>query len=449
MARNGARLEFTGLVRRPCPMMFPTGQKLLFFSHLIALRRHHGGCVYPHAILSALHRRGIRIEYAWLGQPLSSLRRLMHDPLDADFIHRGWVRGARRVGRFLVPDSPTAFFRPSSTPPHGDAGHEHLATAAEQAFASDVVNRAGATAVLVDGTATLTILDRLAPAVRARLHVAVLTHNVNSRRTALHRAHGHPPDFLPMTADEEEALLARADTVVAIQEREAETFRAMLPGHAVVTVPMPVTPGPVAGDASPRPCLFLGGHSGHNLAALRWLLEEIWPRVRAAEPAAQLVIAGTVAAAAVPAPPGVRLAGPVDDLPRLYAETGLSLVPLPMGTGLKIKLVEAMGHGHPVVTTSAGAEGFAELEAGRVAVVADDPAEFAEELVELLRRPAWRETVALRQRAWLARTLAPDTAIAPLARLWAAGVPARGDGARLATTSAPCPPAAGSGIATH
>lgn len=399
--------------------MFTSGERLLFFSHLIALPRHHGGCVYPHALLTALHRRGIRIDYAWLGQPLSGLRWLMHDPLDADFIHRGWVRGTRRLGRFLVPELPSAFFPPRGTPLGGVDAHEHLATPAEQAFAAEVVRRSGATAVLVDGTATLTILDRLPPAERARLHVGVLTHNVNSRRTDLYRAHGEQPDFLPMTPGEEAALLARADTVIAIQEREAEAFRAMLPGRPVVTVPMPVTPQPVVARSEPRPCLFVGGFSGHNLAALRWLLREIWPRVRAAEPAAELVVAGTVGRAAGPPPPGVRIAGPVDDLPRLYAETALSLVPLPMGTGLKIKLVEAMGRGHPVVTTSAGAEGFAELEAGAVAVVADAPAAFAAAVVELLRRPEWRTAVARRQHAWVARTLDPDTAVAPLAALWA------------------------------
>jgi glycosyltransferase involved in cell wall biosynthesis len=400
--------------------MFSPDQRLLFFSHLIALPRHHGGCVYPHALLTALHQRGVKIDYAWLGSPLAGGRRLMHDPLDADFIHRGWVRGARRFGGFLVPELPAAFFSPRGTPVSGVETSEHLATEAEQIFAADVIRRSGATAILIDGTATLTILDRLTPDERARLHVGVLTHNLNSRRTDLYRAHGQPFDFLPMTAEEETALLARADTIVAIQEREAESFRTMLPEHAVVTVPMPITPGPAVRDGRMRPCLFVGGYSGHNLAALHWLLTDIWPLVRAAEPTAELIVAGTVGQATGAVPAGVHVIGAVADLKNLYAETCISLVPLPMGTGLKIKLVEAMGHGNAVVTTSAGAEGFAELESGEIAVVADEALSFAAAIVKLLWRSSWRESVALRQLNWVKRTLAPDVVIAPLAALWSA-----------------------------
>lgn len=398
--------------------MIPSGQTLLFFSHILALPHHHGGCVYPHALLTALHRRGVRIDYAWLAQPLSNVRRLMHDPLTALWIQRGWVRGARRIGRFLVPDSPAGFFAPRGDALNGIATGEHLATPAEQTFARAVIERTGATSVLVDGTATLTILDALPPALRATLRVGVLTHNVNSRRTELYRAHARVPDFLPMTVAEEIALLERADVVVAIQEREAETFRAFLPGLTVVTAPMPVVARPRVPAPATGTCLFVGGNAGHNVAALEWLLREVWPRVRAAEPAAALVVAGAVGQSVASPPPGVAIAGAVADLARIYAAADLSLVPLPLGTGLKIKLVEAMGHGHPVVTTPAGAEGFAALEAGQVAVVASAAADFAAAVVRLLRDPDWRETVVRRQLAWLASTLDPDTATAPLAALW-------------------------------
>lgn len=390
---------------------------LLFFSPLLAMPGQHGGCVYPHALLAELHREGVTIDYAWLGAPLENGRRLMRDPLAVSFVSRGWSRGTTKVGGFLVSDSPAGWFFPrrtSDTPPG-----EHLPTPAEQDFATRMIRRSGATAVLIDGTPTLPILDRLSAAERARLHVGVLTHNLNSKRTELYRAHGQPLDFLPMTAAEETALLARADLIVAIQEREAEAFRSMLPDRRVITVPMPVRaqPQPVERAVAGR-CVFVGGFSGHNIEALHWLLREIWPQVRAAHPAAELVVAGTVGQA-VPVPPvGVRLLGPVTDLETLYAETAVSLVPLPMGTGLKIKLVEAMGRGRPVVTTPAGAEGFTELESGEVAVVAESAAEFAAAVVKLLDSAAWRASVARRQLAWIEARLAPAEVLKPLHELW-------------------------------
>lgn len=398
--------------------MFSPGQHLLFFSHQIALPRLHGGCVYPHALLGALHRHGVKIDYAWLGQPLSGSRRLMRDPLDAPFIHRGWVRGARKLGRFLVPENTSTLFAPRDTALNDHPQGEHLATRAEQDFAADVIRRSGATAVLIDGTATLGILDTLTPDERAALHVGVLTHNLTSRRTDLYRAHGQPLDFFPMSAAEETALLARADTIVAIQEREAEAFRALLPGHSVITVPMPVEPNPAPGKLRLQPCLFVGGYSGHNLAALDWLLNVVWPLIRAAEPTAELIVAGTVGQSVVTPPAGVRIVGAVTDLKALYAETCVSLVPLPMGTGLKIKLVEAMGYGNAVVTTSAGAEGYPALESGQIAVIADEALPFAAAVVTLLWRPSWRERVAQRQLRWVRDTLNADRVIAPLAALW-------------------------------
>lgn len=396
--------------------MAPGRSPLLFFSPLLAMPDQHGGCVYPYALLAELHRQGVAIDYAWLGAPLGR-RRVMRDPLTRGFVRRGWVRGARKLGGFLIPDS-LAGWRGAASP-EASAGGEHLPTPDEQAFAARIIRQTAPAAVLVDGTCTLPILDRLTPAERASIRVGVLTHNVNSRRTELYRTHGQKLDFLPMTAAEETALLERADLVVAIQEREAETFRALLPGRRVVTVPMPVPPAPLPLEREiPGRCVFVGGFSGHNIEALHWLLTDIWPRVRAAHPGAELAVAGTVCQAVPSAPVGVRLVGPLGNLEAFYAEAAVSLVPLPMGTGLKIKLVEAMGRGRAVVTTAAGAEGFAEVEAGEVAVVAEQATEFAAAVVTLLADAPWRREVARRQLAWIERRLAPAEVVAPLAELW-------------------------------
>jgi hypothetical protein len=215
-------------------------RRLLFFSPLLAMPNQHGGCVYPYALLAELHRQDVAIDYAWLGAPLGK-RRFMRNPLADGFARRGWVRGARTVGGFLVPDSLAGWVHGSGVV---EQSGEHPPTPEEQAFAARVVRDSGASAVLVDGTHALPILDRLTPAERARLRVGVLTHNLNSRRTDLYRAHQQPLDFLPMTPAEETALLTRADLVIAIQEREANAFRSLLPGRRVVTVPMPVQSQP-------------------------------------------------------------------------------------------------------------------------------------------------------------------------------------------------------------
>ena len=394
--------------------------RLLFLSPLLAMPSQHGGCVYPHAILSELAKQGVAIDYAWTGAPLTNGRRWMRDPLNASYVSTSWVRGTRKLGSMLVPASTAGWLGKAETLPYtpSEYGGEHAATPAEQAFVKDVVTRLRPRAMLVDSTLLLTALDTLPPALRAQTHVAVLTHNLNSRRTDLYRAAGQPLDFLPMTRAEETALLARADTLVAIQEREAGDFREMLPAKKVVTVPMPFTPKPQPPSAEiPGRCLFVGGFSGHNIEAVKWLLADVWPLVSAECPEAELIIVGTVSRAVKDAPKSVRVLGPVDNLNDEYARASLCLVPLPLGTGLKIKLVEAMSYGRPVVTTPAGAEGFSEIENGQTVVVAESAHAYARATISLLRSPAQRQQVTTRQLAWVTTNLAPATVVHPLATL--------------------------------
>lgn len=397
-----------------------TGKRLLFFSPLLAMPSQHGGCVYPHAILTELHRQGAAIDYGWLGAPLTGGRRWMRNPLAATYVTSSWIRGTMRVGSVLLPTTfcgwlglrETLSYDPRSN------GSEHTATPAERRFATKFVRRLRPRTVLIDSTPMLTLLDDLPRSERANLQVAVLTHNLTYRRTELYRAHGQPLDFLPMTRDDETTLLARADVVIAIQEREAETFREMLPGKNVVTVPMPLItqPQPAATARAGR-CLFVGGYSGHNIEAVRWLLADIWPLIHAKLPQAEIVIAGTVSRSVENPPPGVRVIGPVENLKNEYAATSICLVPLPLGTGLKIKLVEAMSYGRAVLTTPAGAEGFVDLEANRVAVVADGAKAFAEQLIQLLGSEELRAQVAQRQVDWIENHLSPEKALAPLSAL--------------------------------
>lgn len=391
------------------------GRRLLFLSPLLAMPSQHGGCVYPHALLSHLHRLGLKIDYGWTGAPLFGGRRWMRNPLSADYVATSWIRDSVHAGDFLLPSTLRGWLgRPEPLPfdPRVNGG-EHPATAAERRFAARLVRRLRPRDVLVDSTPMLTLLDDLSPSERAGLRVAVLTHNLNSRRTDLYRQFGRPLDFLPVTRSEESTFLARADVVIAIQEREAESFREMLPGRTVLTVPMPqaLHPQPAASE-KPGRCLFVGGYSGHNIEAVRWVLSEVWPSVRAALPQAELAIAGTVGRSVTTPPAGVLVLGPVERLEQEYAAAQVCLVPLPLGTGLKIKLIEAMGFGRAVLTTPAGAEGFADLEAGSVAVVAGEAGRFASELVSLLSSADQRASVVKHQLDWLGHHMNPDAALA-------------------------------------
>ncbi len=386
---------------------------VLFVSPLLAMPNQHGGCVYPDAVMRALDAAGIVIDYAWLAWPLRGRRAMMRDPLRARYVRRGYVPGTSQFGGWRLRSlNDWQSHRSGST--NGNESLESLPGPEEQKFIRDLVRRTDARALLVDFTTTLAVLDGLSPADRAKLKVAVLTHNVIHRRTQLYRERNLTLDFRPFSRDEEAALLRRADVIVAIQEREAEEFREMVPDREVIVVPIPVELRSRASSGNAPRCLFVGGYSGHNLDGLQWFLSEVWPGVLAVQPDAEFDVVGTVGKAVPADAPRVRVHGPLSDLDSVYASACVCVVPLRFGTGLKIKLIEAMAYGRAVVSTPAGAEGFPELEGGELAPVAESGPDMVAAIVRLLCDHGLRETQVARQDSWLRSRFASDVAVRPL-----------------------------------
>lgn len=186
-------------------------------------------------------------------------------------------------------------------------------------------------------------------------------------------------------ATREFALLGLAGLVVAIQQEEAAAVQAKLPGHPVVVAPMAIAPAasPAAGD--PQRLLFVASQTKPNIEGLDWFVEKVWPALVREKPGLTLDVAGTVARGMGPMPRGVRLLGLVPNLDELYRQCGIVISPLRSGTGLKIKLIEAMSRGKAVVATPVTVQGVEDLVAGSVAV-ADEPDAFAHEILHLADR---------------------------------------------------------------
>lgn len=161
-------------------------------------------------------------------------------------------------------------------------------------------------------------------------------------------------------------------------------------------------------DREPARLLFLGSLDWRpNLDAVRLLLDDVFPRVRAAVPAATLALVGRHPPAwlrqrAADAP-GVELFADVPDVRPFLAGCGMLVVPLRIGGGSRLKILEALAAGTPVVSTTVGAEGLA-LTPGRDYVRADGPQTFADAVILGVRRPdELAETAEAGRRAVLAR----------------------------------------------
>jgi glycosyltransferase involved in cell wall biosynthesis len=184
----------------------------------------------------------------------------------------------------------------------------------------------------------------------------------------------------------------RACTVVSTPER-ALLADVLGDGRAIHVLPNGIAAAHYAvSDVAPQPdtLIFTGSFRyGPNYEAMRWFVGSVWPRVRQARPAARLLITGDGAELPLPATGGIERTGFVDDLRPLLSTAWLAVAPIFAGGGTRLKILEAMAAGTPVVSTSKGAEGI-DAVAGNHLLIADDPAAFAAHIVALLGDSALR-----------------------------------------------------------
>lgn len=145
-----------------------------------------------------------------------------------------------------------------------------------------------------------------------------------------------------------------------------------------------------------------------NQGAVRFLLEGVWPRIRAAQPGATLRIVGAHPPAwllrRAAADSRLTVTGYVPDLAAEWAATDVAVSPSLIGGGLLTKVAQPLAAGRPVVTTTLGNEGIA-APPGSAVEVADDPAAFAAAVLRLLTDRKHRAQLAAAGRAHVLATL--------------------------------------------
>lgn len=151
----------------------------------------------------------------------------------------------------------------------------------------------------------------------------------------------------------------------------------------------------------PETMLFLGSFRHHpNKEALEWFTRNVLPLVVKVRPRARLIVIGSDPPPkhSLPElPNAIELHGFVEDVRRPLAEYAVFICPILSGSGVRVKLLEAFAAGIPVVSTTIGAEGLAGSD-GEICVLADDPADFADKIVDLFDHPEKAETMAIRAR---------------------------------------------------
>ncbi|HTL30172.1 MAG TPA: glycosyltransferase [Tepidisphaeraceae bacterium] len=165
-----------------------------------------------------------------------------------------------------------------------------------------------------------------------------------------------------------------------------------------ITIPAAPSPEPAAANA----LLFIGtlGY-GPNIDAIRWFASEVLPLIWNENADVRFVVAGYGSAEAVAEglrDPRCTVHESPPDLGPLYDAASVVVTPVRMGGGTRIKILEALGHGRAVVSTSFAAEGLG-LRGGIDLEFADTPVEFAARCLDLLRNDQRRRILSSEGRA--------------------------------------------------
>ena len=243
------------------------------------------------------------------------------------------------------------------------------------------------------------------PVIRAHSQAKVMLRAHNVEHTIWRRvAQGERSPFkrwylkhlsLTLAAYEREHL-NDYDGVVSITENDAEQLRTMGCRRPMVAIPFGITPdGEVSVEEEPNSLFHIGSMDWMpNQEGVRWFLEQVWPKVHERMPQLTLYLAGRK----MPEDlmrldmEGVRVLGEVPDAMYFISSKQINVVPLLSGSGIRVKIIEAMSVGKVVVTTTIGAEGIGCTD-GVDVLIADTPEQYEDQLYRCVSDPAFRQEI--------------------------------------------------------
>jgi sugar transferase (PEP-CTERM/EpsH1 system associated) len=198
----------------------------------------------------------------------------------------------------------------------------------------------------------------------------------------------------------------RANAVLVTSEREQVTLKRLLPTSVIEVVPngVDIEHFRAAGGEQEveHRVVFTGTMDYYpNIDAVLFFARECWPRILAQVPTATWQIVGKNPPKVVrrlEEVPGVTVTGSVVDVRPYLAQAAVAIAPILIGSGTRLKILEAWAMGKAVVSTSIGYEGL-EAEVGKQLLVADEAEGLVQAIVELLRNPQQRQVLGAAGRA--------------------------------------------------
>ncbi len=379
-----------------------------------------GSSSYLLSLCKAIRARGHRITLISPSPAMFGRWPILYLDREMDVFDELFIRGAWRIGRRLfLARNPRVLFRAGLTVAEriliraGLVRHSRVKPAPyaiasrwsqeDQLFIATHAPRSSSAIIADYAFLTPGIPFALCPSARS----LVVMHDLFCSRTSQFKGLGTSDSVATLDEASELALLDGADAVAAIQANEARFVSERLPGKRVIVAPMAVTPVEQPQPGDKHTVLFVGTNTAPNVIGIQWFLKEVWPRLQDMQPNSSLQIVGSVCDRLSKVPNGVQLLGFVRALAPMYAHAGVVVSPLTTGSGLKIKLVEALSHGKAIVASPVTIDGVAHMVESAVCVASDSEA-FADAIASLMRDDVLRRGQARKALDAARRWFSPD-----------------------------------------
>jgi glycosyltransferase involved in cell wall biosynthesis len=227
---------------------------------------------------------------------------------------------------------------------------------------------------------------------QSNLKIIVRTHNVEHQlweEKSIKSTNPFKKWYLSILAKQlrkyEIDTLQKVDGIATISQQDEYDFKQLTIETPICTIPVAMPNLEKRIDYSPDTFFFIGSMNWEpNKEAVQLLLNTIFPLIKKEIPSAQLILAGSFMPQdlLIHQQEGVQIVGFVDDLKLFFNSNGILLSPIQSGSGVRIKLIEAMNMGLPIISTSKGAVGIP--QEGQL-IIEDNPNEFAQKAVKLYR----------------------------------------------------------------
>lgn len=209
----------------------------------------------------------------------------------------------------------------------------------------------------------------------------------------------------------EARLLRSVDEVLVVSAEDQAALRRLVPRANLRIVPNGVdsaafAPGVAAPHRAAGPYLAFTGTLDYrpNIDALTWFVRQVLPQIRAVHPALRLLVVGRAPAPAVRAlhdGTTVEVVGEVPDTRPYIAGAAAYMLPMRIGGGSRLKLLEALALGAPVVSTTLGVEGVVGLRDKTHLLLADTPEAMAAATLRVVADPPLAERLGTAGRAFV------------------------------------------------